>query len=252
MSIDPRKQADLLSASRPAAEAFVEDIAYIRALLDKRDWGRHEIRHLSAILRRLLIDNGGDLRLIAPQRIGALKLSAPDNTWFYQTSKNYFIVWFISGGIKVHENPFRGVLVTQPELRKPSDFDEDKTVELNLDGFLRQKVLALQGSWIHRADVIKFMANVGSGVHSGKIKEETEKLIARMRRCLSITHAGDTAIKIEVDTLALQFGLTTYKHTPNSIDLVLIEILAAARFLANSPSIVRLESLVKNELAAFE
>jgi hypothetical protein len=57
MAIPPEKKAQLLQATREAAAAFVEDMACIRETLARADKiTPGEIRRLSAILRRLLVD----------------------------------------------------------------------------------------------------------------------------------------------------------------------------------------------------
>src|SRR5664279_1875092 len=68
-----------IRATHDAAWAMVEDLQHMRALLSKRDPAPDDVRRISVELRRILIDSGGDLRKIAPPRIGKVKLTAPDN-----------------------------------------------------------------------------------------------------------------------------------------------------------------------------
>jgi hypothetical protein len=57
------------------------------------------------------------------------------------------------------------------------------TLELNCASiiFLRQPVFFIHGKWITRNQVIKYVANIGSGVHSGTPQTEDEKRIASIR-----------------------------------------------------------------------
>jgi hypothetical protein len=70
----PEIVKELKLATRDAAAAFVEDMPHIREVLNRVNPDRGELRRLSNPLRRLLIDNGGDLRDIAAPRIGRFKL----------------------------------------------------------------------------------------------------------------------------------------------------------------------------------
>jgi hypothetical protein len=65
---------ELLNVTRGAAMALVEDLPHIREVVNRPDPDKGELRRLSNELRRLLIDNGGDLRDVAAPRIGRFKL----------------------------------------------------------------------------------------------------------------------------------------------------------------------------------
>ena len=96
------------------------------------------------------------------------------------------------------------------------------------------------------------MANVASGVHSSTPAEREDRILAHLRRSSRIRlDSGGTGIHVElpdVVNVVSQQELPFKPLAPQSIDPVLIELLAAARFLAESPEIMKLEDMVKAEL----
>ena len=139
MSISPETTARLLLATREAAAAFLEDMAHIRGVLAKQKQTPGEIRLLSGILRRLTVDN--DLRSIAPPRIGAISLIAPDNTSVYHAARKQPLSIFVSGGIKVFDCECRAIVGgVGKDFMLDADFDRKRMTTLSLDGFLSQNV----------------------------------------------------------------------------------------------------------------
>lgn len=139
-------------------------------------------------------------------------------------------------------NPFRLDNFEAPELNIQA------TVELQLDGFLKQNVLCYRGDWVSRTEVIKYVANVASGIHSGRAKEREELILARIRSSSSFS-VRDGGIHLELFSHGIDVDETTFKHAPDGIDPVLVELLAAATFLADSPFVGNLEAAIHAELS---
>ncbi len=253
MPISSENRTRLLLATREAASTFVEDMGYIRETVAKADKiTPGELRRLSAVLRRLVIDN--DLRSIAPPRIGRLSLLVPDNDPIYHAARKQPVGIFQSGGLHIFNNEVRAIATNRAgQLALEPNFDKTKTVAVSLDGFINQRVLAHNNEWATRGQVIKYIANSSSGVHSKSTKvssppEAFETILSRLRKCLRFTKEGDTGIKITVDWVALAgFHSFDFKWMPESIDSVLIELLCAGHFLAISPDIHSLELAVHRE-----
>jgi hypothetical protein len=253
MPIPSEKKAKLLVATSEAAVAFVEDMGHIRDTLAKADRTTPgEIRRLSAVLRRLLIHH--DLRSISSPRIGALSFLVPDNNPIYHAARKQSVRIFLSGGISVFNNEVRAIVTSLTgDFRLDPTFDKTKTATVTLDGFLDQKVLAHNNKWATRGQVIKYIANKSSGVHSkstndSSTPEDFEILLSILRKCFKFTKQGDTGIKISVDWSA--FGgidSSSFTWTPDSIDGVLIELLCAAHFLSVSPDVHSLEFAIHKE-----
>ena len=250
MVIPPKNNALLLSATKEAAAAFVEDMAHIRELMAKNDWSSRELRHLSAVLRRLFVEN--DIRSIAPPRVGRMFFTVPDNSDFYHATKKHFLFMFVSGGPTLFGHDCRALVMFKGKQPHPdlSLIDKTRSVSLPLDGFLSQRVLAFDNKWISRRQVIKYVANNASGVHSLAVQTEEEHAMTRMRRYMKV-EALCGGLKLTVDHSIHDIAdyIPPFKWSNSAIDFVLYELYSAAHFIVTSPSATELESVIISELA---
>lgn len=251
----PEERAQLIAATQGVASAFIEDMPHIRQVLNRTDPDKGEIRRLSNVLRRLLIDKGGDLRDIAAPRIGKFTLLSPDIGPFYKSARKEPFVYFQSGNVSVFGISFAAILFEPgSQARKVDGYNPDATVALPMDNFLSQKVICLKGDWVTRRDVIKYVANVASGVHSGKPKEKEHHLLNRIRHVATLKMvtppAGPPMPGFGLNLQALSDAELPFSYDKNNIDPVLVELLAAADYLAKSPDLLKLETVVTEELRA--
>jgi hypothetical protein len=268
MSVFSAEQREKLREStRGAAAAFLEDMEYLREVTARIETSRGELRRLSSVLRRLLIDGAGDIPSIAAPRIGRVKLQAPDNKPFYDAQKRLWYPFFASRGAKIFGVRFEAIAFANAGKADPlrfetqaaeatafaKDYDPDRRIELRIDNFLAQPVLCYFRKWITRKATIKYIANVASGVHSGEAATEEEKLIERVRQACSYNIRNG---KVEVHVLP-ELGLDSanieiapdkeINFTAAEIDPVLVEVLAAAQLLTISPDVSKLEEIVRIE-----
>jgi len=251
MSLSPEATQEFLRATREAATALLDDLHYMRELLQKKDTSSAEIRRLSGVIRRLLID--GDLRKIAVPRIGKIALLAPDNNPIYKSAESKKMMFFMSGRAPIFGAGcgaiFAWIQSAKQPIQVPPDFDDLKTVELRIENFLTQPVLYYRGAWVKRESVIKYVANFASGIHSKTPISEEEKLIARIRHANSL-HMKDGGIQIDLAKGHDDEAGPEFRYSPTHIDPTLIEILAAANFVVMSPSVVEIERQIKVELSS--
>ena len=107
--------------------------------------------------------------------------------------------------------------------------------------------MSFEGQWVSRSDVIKYVANVISGVQSGKLKTDTDSLINRIRHAVTLSVVGDkTTIAFNPDVFH-KIDLPI-QYDPKAIDPVLFELLVTIHMLVNSPDIVRLEAEIAEGL----
>lgn len=258
MPLSPEQRAQMLVRSREAASAFVDDMGEIRRVLAVDGAPIGEIRRLSVVLRRLLVDR--DLAIVASPRIGKITLLAPDNKPIYSHEKNNPPRLFVSGRAPVlgwHRmllvRSFRGAghIDNIPKERiSPPNLDIERRIQLSLDGFLAQHVICFFGEWISRRAVIKYVANFASGAHSSSAREREETILAHLRRSSHIS-LGESGIHIHLPDVVNDQSreeVPFKRLAANSIDPVLIELLAAAHLLSLSPDVLNLECLVKREL----
>ena len=134
----------------------------------------------------------------------ANRYTAKDNNPIYHAARKQSVRIFLSGGISVFNKEVRAIVTSLTgNFRLDPTFDKTKTATVTLDGFLNQKVLAKNNKWATRGQVIKYIANKSSGVHSKSTNDSStpdnfEILLSILRKCLKFTKQGDTGIKISV------------------------------------------------------
>jgi hypothetical protein len=254
MSMSPDVRQKLLVATRGAAEAFIEDLSYFRGIVSKRNIQRQDVRRMSNELRRILIDNGGDLEKIAAPRIGKVMLQMPDNGPYHRASWASPMTFFGSGGVDLFGiGSVRAAAAFRSAKHPPiPGFHPDKTTEATVDQFMSQGVLCRNGTWVSRRDTIKYVANVSHGVHSGTAKEESEKLLQDIRSAIIYRPPTKQSplmlMNVPHMLSAGHYPTKNFQFGPNALDPVLVELLATASFLTRSPKIIELEAAIKTEL----
>jgi hypothetical protein len=126
-------------------------------------------------------------------------------------------------------------------------------VQLKLGDFMSQRLISLAGTWATRLDVLKFVANVASGVHSGKPTTPVEQMLDKCR------DMGWVRLGCEPPYVMKDFPMVTF-ITPSgplsvaaqddrrrSLDFVHLQLMSTARFLTISPNIERLEAAIRIE-----
>ncbi len=260
MTLSEEKRAQLLRATRDAASALVEDMEHLGEVIAKKDTSRRDIRHLSAILRRLIVEN--DIAIVASPRVGKITLTAPDNRPFYRVEEQVPYLLFLSGGASMFNgridritafdiaNPHRlseNTLIKRLIKKLPSN-DAIADTQLTLDQFSQQKVICYRGRWITRQQVIKYMANVSSGVHSGAPNDEVDETLAKIRSSTGVSLNENGGLHLDLFRHGIDKDELTITHSQNAIDLVLVETLAAATWLTRSPRLVELVAMIRLEL----
>jgi hypothetical protein len=232
------QKADLCKSTLESSVVLIDDLAHIREILAKPEPTAGDIRRLTAQLRRILIER--DLALIAAPRVGRISLQAPDTKPITISNRASPVSFFSAGGADVF-----GVQVAAAIIEKGNaarilpGFDPEARVLLKADNFLTQNVVCFQGEWISRGDIIKYIANVAHGVHTGEIKESSEQLIRRVR------HAWKFEIINGTPTMSSNVAVFSNAELPanvdrRAIDCALLEVLAAASLMVKSPEVIAL------------
>lgn len=254
-SLSAKKRKELKQASKEAAAALLEDAEHIRQIMAQRNKSRSAIRLLSGILRRLLIER--DIAIVAAPRMGRIELLAPDNSFFYKLADYEPVELFASGGASHFGHVIRPVIIGED--RRNRDFGQqmaqfigeaDRTTILRLERFLSQKVMCLHNQWVSRHDVIEFVCYVASGVHSGQPDTNEKAILAHIRNAFIISAEEGGGFSITMATSKMLPNLDSEsRYLPQSIDIVLHELLSAAHYLLLSPDLTTLERIVLEELS---
>jgi hypothetical protein len=175
-------------------------------------------------------------------------LLVPDNNHVYHAARKQRLSIFASGGVTVFNCKFRALVggVGRDFVLDPS-FDRMALATVSLDGLMSQRVLALNDEWITRRQVIKYVANNASGVHSASAQGPEDILLSRIRSYMKFSaHSGGAKIGVNYEAYCIP-GPPPFVWSPTAVDLVLVELLAAAHFLSTSPDIHSLELAVHKE-----
>lgn len=250
-SLTPEVRQQLLSATKEAAVAFLQDMEHIREIANKGAPNSAELRRVSGTLRRLLVDHGGDIRKLAPPRVGPISLRTLDNSEYYTLSHKFPYALFISGKLGP---PFdcRGITQHrphQPAFKHPA-VKENIFIDVSLDGFLSNKILCINTSWLTRRDTIKYIANTACGVHSGRHQDKQDIDFLRLRGCASFSVEGNGMSHTRINLEAHLLAQPDFVFKPNEVDPVLNELYITCYLLTISPDISKLEEAIKSELGA--
>jgi hypothetical protein len=196
-----------------------------------------------------------DLRAISAPRLGRVTLIGPDNSSAYRAEKKYPLLFFATGGGKVLGGGYNHLVAFDVKVNRwhpvvlPA-IEFGKSIEMRLDTFVDQRVLCYRSRWASRAEVIKYVANVASGVHSGVPANPQDELLAMIRNSLSLKKKEDGSLHLDMFPGGVDTDQLEFKRAPDSFDPVLIELLAAATFLAQSHFVAELEKVIRHELGA--
>lgn len=257
MPLSPNLIGPMLEATREAAAAFHEDLQYIRATLAEEATGS-KIRRLSAILRRLLVEQ--DLRTISAPRLNRkVHLTAPDNSPFYHAERDIGapLLFFGTTPSRIFgDGSGYMCAMAVPSLARgmrrikklaPPE-GKREFIKLPFDNFMNQRVICAHNEWVNRRECIKFIANMASGVHSGPPKEPQEKLLSEISRTNAFTFNERGGLAIQLFNMGINNRNPPFTYNPDAINPVMVELLCAARFLESSPDIIELDEIIKNEL----
>jgi len=248
VALTEEQKRALLVSTRESAAALLEDIAYMREVVARVDPSAGELRRMSGVLRRLLIDR--DITKIAAPRIARFHFLAPDNAPYYKFGDKHPPTFFGSGGASAFDMILRAFWMVPTVLDDKEAFELAKhhpeaTVELRLDGFLSQNVLCFLGIWISRAQVIKYVANKASGVHSDAPADGIEVALSRLRRV--VTYSRKTGMHFHMDRANVA-SEPAFRYAPDAIDPALWELLCTMHFILKSEGTAKLEAAIRAEL----
>jgi hypothetical protein len=258
-ALSEEEKREMITATREIAWAAVEDIEYVRNIVTKSDPTPRDVRHSSNILRRLLIDNGGDLRKISPPRLDRrLRLTAPDIGPLIKAGEKEPWPFMSAGLADVFGITIDAWSVNPGNQARPIEgYEPGKTIELPLDNFLAQKVVCFEGEWITRADTVKYIANVALGVHAGSPREPKHELLKKIRYIATIKFGvppGSVSSGAPVQMPIMTFNPNAISNDDKAIavdrqalDFVLIQLMSTGRYLTISPDIQELEVVIKHE-----
>ena len=119
---------------------------------------------------------------------------------------------------------------------------------VKIESFKNQRIFCFESQWISRAEVIEFVANKASGVHSS---EPSDQVLPAIRRSFTYDRGenGDINVLMNLPGTPAEKE-KPFEYNPKKIDPLLAEILGASRLIVESPDVVRLEEAIRQEIGA--
>jgi hypothetical protein len=240
------QRAKMREATHEAAIALVDDLGHVRTMATVMDPNAGDIRRFSNQLRRLLIE-GALVRVAAP-RTGKIHIEAPDAKLFHHRNDKAPFPFAFTDTVTVFGIQISVLAIEQANSTpmEPQGFDSDARIKLPVDTFCNQRVLCYQGRWVTRANVIKYIANVAHGVHSGEAKEDAHALIRHIR------YAMRGSLIQGVPSFGFDLKVFEAIDPPlpqgrDDIDIALLSLRATAQHLVQSDDIKALETSIHDD-----
>ena len=241
------------AATYEAAIAFVDDLNFMRRTLGNNRPTAGDVRRLSVIIRRFLLD--GHLQAVSAPRIGRHRLLVPDfEHWITQSDFDFITVGFpplfgwTHGLFEFYRiEKFKAThdgnanLQLAPALPAPMR-------EVTVSRLLSDRVVRAQGDLLSRLDFLQFVCYHDFGVHYSGREESAFTQIRRIRHFLCFCTSEDGILSVSVS------GDNSVGKKPSRmlLDLAHAHTLATGYYLTISPDIARLEALIEAEAASAE
>lgn len=230
-----------------AALVLVDDIQHIRHIVSQKEPSPGDLRRLSNQLRRILVE--GDLLKIAAPRMGKIGIVGPDLRTLYRANEQFPFPFIAADTFSTHGVIFASMLIDERKTgRSRPNYNPDNMITLRVETFLNQQVLCFKGQWVSRADLIKYVANVAHGIHSGSPKDEVGFLIRKIRSALTVKMVtgpdGKPMPNIAFNHEVLISEDPAIQFRPDVVDLALLYIISTAQFLITSQDVIELECMI--------
>lgn len=232
-----------LNSTREMAFNLADDLKHIRQIVTHEKPTSGDIRRISGQLRRMLID--GDLARVAAPRLQKLKIVAPNKRNYIQHIHHHppqiaFLEECRLYGVTFADWTLaRGLYTSKPPMPRPAE-------ATNIEMFQKQKIIYFEGTWITRTDMIKYVANVASGVHTSLPKDTVHKTIGIMRDRLHFDSNGmGQFLAVKGQTEAQQNRPIYVDNT--KFDIAFLSLMGTAQHIISSPDVIELERIISLE-----
>ena len=241
-NLTAEKREELLVTSRELAITTLEDIAQLRAISDALLPTKTTTRHMSATLRKLLLN--GDLAAVAAPRTGRVRIHAPRNADYREVRD---MTYFLGGYTDPEKKSGSGCFMIVPKGTATPPRESQIWSDLSIDQFMAEPVACYQNVWALRRHVLEYVGVIAGGIHSGEPEKDYHHLLALIRTGARMSVKGDV-INISFNPSAAIDGKDVdFPYDADSVDVVLHEILAMARYMVKSPDVLALETCIKTE-----
>lgn len=225
---------------------IVDDLETLHELCTSGRQVASELRHVSVIVRRLILDNELQKAASLVDHRPHLMLS-PELQPRHEYQNNQILIahtamGMIGGGYHHGFSSDAGCMYW--------DVREDVgLMACKIDAFRKQKVIFYHGTYITRADILRYAANKMGGAHHGTRKVKNEDIISKAIGAFVFKPIEDEKFSIGVELTRL---LNVHEETfPNkdAVNLVHLEVLSSARLISHCPNIRTLKTELEKAIA---
>lgn len=238
------KRSNLQRYTREAAIALLDDLEYMDEITKEPFPKKGDIRRLSAIIRRILIEN--DLQTVANPRIGSLRILY-DCCGLSKLSQLKEATYIAGGLPPIYGNPFGLCMVFE----QPNDVAyQNEEVFGSVDKFLAEVVFFVDGIAVNRGDLIKYVCYKEFGVHGNGKNSYEFSAIEKVKNCLLAYRDQNGEIKMQMsanpsETNSLKKELL---KSNNIFTLPYVQIIGTIRYVLLSPDVINLMTFIRREL----
>ncbi len=234
-------------ATYEAAVVLLDDLQYIRETFAKANPTTGDVRRISGVLRRLLLD--GHLSAVAAPRAGRLMLQIPDNLLLFVNNPAPLIVVGFAPIFQMGVPFCEFVSVSDPIIGAAGSTNlqlgkaDHPTREVNIDGMLSDRIARWNGQFVTRADVLKYICYHAFGIHFSGKEDPAFDIIRHFRYILTFKRRGGNALEVVVSDPGRELpgALMDYAHALT---------FSLGSYLVESQSVVALETLIEAEVAS--
>jgi hypothetical protein len=242
MALTDAEKAAMCAATYEAALVLMDDLEFLRETFRKTDPTTGDVRRISVILRRLLLDN--HLQIVAGPRVGRIRIPIPDDAERLQTADGDFVTMGVAPMFDAHV--FREYRVFFDKTGNFIQIASDEPIDgklVTIDGLMADRVMRLSGEYATRGDILKFICYHAYGAHFVGKPIPSLNLLKAARYPMVWSRDDDGMLRLSI-------GNVNRDPPRHRMDLVHAHAFSTGYLLTNAPDVLALETVIHAESAA--
>ena len=252
MALTEEERTSMRAITFDAATALRDDIEFMREVLAKTKPNRSDVRRLSVLLRRLLLE--GELAEVASPRIGSVRIDIVDLNplrSFVEESQLKYAILSLPKIFNVEMRAMGGPIPSwaSGELVKLQEQADSMPLKARVSRFMNEQVAYFDSKWISRSDFLKYVAYKMGGVHFKGDDRRNFDLIKKCKYFVVLAPSQFPGIDadIRINTPGVPRTPTAKHSDRQGIELPLLQLFSVARYLVDSEDVTRLLALIEHE-----
>jgi len=238
------EKGKLRESTHEAALVLLDDLEFMRGTLAKKNPTAGDVRRVSVILRRLLLD--GHLAAVGGPRLGRIKLIIPDNRAVFVSVVDPLVVVGIAPMFQIpialfgHLSVEEGALGVPPNIKMQMPDLSIPGREVNIEGLLADNVARYRNQFVTRGDVLKFICYQAFAAHYAGREVDVSDIVRHFRFFVTFeSMKGTICVTVNDPGTAKRSGVL--------MDFAHALTLSLGYYITQSPNVLALEALIKAE-----